>query len=116
MNGRGQGTGDREQQAQPLKERLLAVIARGAHAPMDDAELDALARDVFAHQYACNAPYRAFCDRRGATPETVRGWDDVPAVPTDAFKAAALVFGDPADAAAVFRTSGTTQGRARRTP
>ena len=114
MNGRGQGTGDRGQPAEALRERLLAVIARGAHAPMGDGELDALAREVFAHQYACNAPYRAFCDRRGITPEAVGGWMDVPAVPTDAFKAAALVCGDPAGAAAVFRTSGTTQGRERR--
>ena len=100
--------------ATELKERLLAVIARGAHAPLDDAEFDALALAVFAHQYACNAPYRAFCDRRGATPETVARWGEIPAVPTDAFKAAALVCGDPADAAAVFRTSGTTQGSERR--
>lgn len=97
-----------------LQSRLLGVIARGAHAPPDDAEFDALARAVFAHQYACNAPYRAYCDRRGATPETVSRWDDVPTVPTDAFKAAALVCGDPSRAAAVFRTSGTTQGRDRR--
>ncbi|HEX6746220.1 MAG TPA: hypothetical protein VF092_02815 [Longimicrobium sp.] len=100
--------------AAELTGRLLGVIARGAHAPLDDAEFGALARAVFAHQYACNAPYRAFCDRRGATPETVRDWADVPAVPTDAFKAAALVCGDPSSAAAVFRTSGTTQGRERR--
>jgi acyl-protein synthetase LuxE len=100
--------------AAELKQRLLAVIAQGAHAPLDDAEFDALARAVFAHQYACNAPYRAFCDRRGATPETVRDWAGVPAVPTDAFKAAALVCGDPSAAAAVFRTSGTTRGRERR--
>jgi len=113
VNGGGQGTGDRGQPAEGLRGRLLAVIARGARAPMDDAELDALAREVFAHQYACNAPYRAFCDRRGVTPETVGGWMDVPAVPTDAFKAAALVCGDPAGATA-FRTSGTTQGRERR--
>ncbi|HEX8904236.1 MAG TPA: hypothetical protein VF771_05300, partial [Longimicrobiaceae bacterium] len=100
--------------ATELRQRLLAVIARGAHAPLDEAELDALALAVFAHQYAGNAPYRAWCDRRHATPETVRSWADVPAVPTDAFKAAALVCGDPAAAAAVFRTSGTTRGRERR--
>ncbi|HEX8245781.1 MAG TPA: hypothetical protein VF541_19870, partial [Longimicrobium sp.] len=100
--------------ATELKQRLLAVIARGAHAPLDEAEFGALALAVFAHQYACNAPYRAFCDRRGATPESVRHWADVPAVPTDAFKAAALVCGDASSAAAVFRTSGTTQGRERR--
>jgi hypothetical protein len=97
-----------------LQSRLLGVIARGAHAPPDDAEFDALARAVFAHQYACNAPYRAYCGRRGATPESVARWTDIPAVPTDAFKAAALVCGNPASAAAVFRTSGTTQGRERR--
>ncbi|HSU16195.1 hypothetical protein [Longimicrobium sp.] len=100
--------------ASELKQRLLSVIARGAHAPLDEAEFDALALGVFAHQYACNAPYRAFCDRRGATPETVRGWAEVPAVPTDAFKATALVCGDPSSAAATFRTSGTTQGSERR--
>jgi len=100
--------------ATELKERLLAVIARGAHAPLVDAEFDALALAVFAHQYACNAPYRAFCDRRRATPATVARWTDIPAVPTDAFKAAALVCGDPSSAATVFRTSGTTQGSERR--
>ena len=114
VNGRGQGTGDRGQPAGDLRQRLLSVIARGAHAALDGAEFDALARAVFAHQYACNAPYRAFCDRRGATPETIARWEDVPAVPTDAFKAAALVCGDPSDAATIFRTSGTTQGRERR--
>ncbi|HEU4456277.1 MAG TPA: hypothetical protein VFR81_24640 [Longimicrobium sp.] len=96
-----------------LKSRLLARFAAGVDAPLDDAEFDALARGVFAHQYACNAPYRAFCDRRGATPETVGRWTEVPAVPTDAFKATALVCGDPA-AATVFRTSGTTLGAEQR--
>jgi len=100
--------------AADLQTRLLGVIARGAHAPLDDAEFDALARAVFAHQFACNAPYRAYCERRGATPRTVARWEEIPAVPTDAFKAAALVCGDPDHAAAVFRTSGTTQGRERR--
>jgi len=97
-----------------LQSRLLAVIARGALAPPSDAEFDALARAVFAHQYACNAPYRAYCDRRGVTPEALGRWSEIPAVPTDAFKAAALVCGDPAGAQAVFRTSGTTRGRERR--
>jgi hypothetical protein len=107
-------TTDATPSAPDLRRRLLDVIARGAHAPLPDEEFDALARAVFAHQYACNAPYRAFCDRRGATPDSVAAWLDVPAVPTDAFKAAALVCGDPDACEAVFRTSGTTQGRERR--
>ncbi|HEX2202565.1 MAG TPA: hypothetical protein VHG91_04690 [Longimicrobium sp.] len=97
-----------------LKARLLAVIAAGADAPLGEAELDALARDVFAHQYACNTPYRLFCERRGVSPESVTHWGEIPAVPTDAFKAAALVCGGPDEAVAVFRTSGTTAGRERR--
>ncbi|CAA9362645.1 MAG: Long-chain-fatty-acid--luciferin-component ligase [uncultured Gemmatimonadetes bacterium] len=79
-----------------------------------EAGFDELAQGVFAHQFACNGPYRLFCERRGATPETVGSWEEIPAVPTDAFKAAALVCGDPAWAAATFRTSGTTAGAERR--
>ena len=97
-----------------LRSKLLARIAAGVDAPIPDAEFDALARGVFAHQYACNRPYRLFCERRGVTPETVEEWGAIPAVPTDAFKAAALVCGDPGDARAVFRTSGTTAGAGRR--
>jgi hypothetical protein len=62
---------------------------------------------AFAHQYAHNRAYRAFCDRRGATPASVARWDDVPAVPTAAFRHADLACGPPE---AVFRSSGTTAG------
>jgi len=95
-----------------LRGRLLARIAAGVEAEV--ADFDELARAVFAHQFACNEPYRMFCERRGATPESVAGWEEIPAVPTDAFKAATLLCGDPAAAAATFRTSGTTAGAERR--
>jgi hypothetical protein len=95
-----------------LQHTLLETIRAGT--PIDDARFDALARAVFAHQYALNEPYRRFCERRGASPASLDRWTEIPAVPTDAFKAAALVCGDPADAAAVFRTSGTTAGAERR--
>jgi hypothetical protein len=109
-----------------LRAELLAVIAAGTGPAMPDDAFDRLARAVFAHQFACNAPYRWFCERRGASPETVGHWTEIPAVPTDAFKAAALVCGDPAEieaaargqdghrSAAVFRTSGTTLGAEQR--
>ncbi|HVH13565.1 MAG TPA: hypothetical protein VM759_10955 [Longimicrobium sp.] len=107
---------------------MLSVIAAGTGAAMPDDAFDRLARAVFAHQFACNQPYRRFCERRGASPATVAHWTEIPAVPTDAFKAAALVCGDadaieaaarrhphgPARSAAVFRTSGTTQGPEQR--
>ena len=97
---------------QDLRERLLGRIATGVEGEAED--FDELARGVFAHQFACNPPYRLFCERRGATPDSVTSWEEIPAVPTDAFKAAALVCGDPERAAAIFRTSGTTAGAERR--
>jgi hypothetical protein len=108
-----------------LRAELLAVIAAGTGAALPDGEFDRLARAVFAHQFACNRPYRLFCERRGATPGTVGHWAEIPAVPTDAFKAAALVCGDAAEiearsgdvqgrTSAVFLTSGTTMGAERR--
>lgn len=93
---------------------LDAVFEMPFDATLDDAAFDALARRVFAFQFARNAPYAAWCRRRGRTPDTVRHWTDVPAVPTAAFKEVALVAGDAAAAEAVFRTSGTTAGAARR--
>lgn len=109
-----------------LRAQLLAVIAAGTGAAMPDDAFDRLARAVFAHQLACNPPYRWFCERRGASPQTVLHWMQIPAVPTDAFKAASLVCGDPveiqaaatqgqdAHRSAVFRTSGTTLGAGQR--
>lgn len=98
-------------QAETLRAEILDGMRTGA---LDDDRFDRLARAAFAHQYARNEPYRRFCERRGAAPASVASWEEIPAVPTDAFKAAALVCGDPARAAAVFRTSGTTAGTERR--
>lgn len=98
----------------PLAEALIEIFRRGPAEPLDDDRFNALALRTFRHQFELNEPYRRYCERRGIAPERVERWEDVPAVPTAAFKEAALVCG-PADAAeAVFRTSGTTQGRERR--
>ena len=75
---------------------------------------ETLALAVFRHQFECNAPYRAYCERRGASPDSVRSWAEIVAVPTDAFRAAPLICGGPESAVAAFRTSGTTAGAARR--
>lgn len=97
-----------------LAERLRVAIDRGATAPLPDAAFDELALALFAYQFATNPIYGSYCRSRGATPANVRGWLQIPAVPADAFKAAPLVCGDPATAAAAFRTSGTTRGAGRR--
>ncbi|HSL71379.1 MAG TPA: hypothetical protein VK864_14125 [Longimicrobiales bacterium] len=82
--------------------------------PTTDTLFDALARDVFAFQFEHNAPYAAYCRKRGLTPARIAHWSEIPPVPTAAFKEVALVAGTLADAQAVFRTSGTTRGSERR--
>ena len=89
----------------------MAAAIRADAAGTAPFAFEAWALRAFAHQYARNAAYRAFCDRRGATPATVARWDDVPAVPTAAFRHADLACGPPE---AVFRSSGTTAGAASR--
>jgi hypothetical protein len=97
-----------------IAQRVLDWIASDPEpfgALADDAPFDALARAVFAFQYEASTPYRAFCDRRGRSPGRVTRWQDVPALPTTAFKTVDLACAPPEK---VFRTSGTTQGGERR--
>ncbi len=94
-----------------LARTVLGMIAAGPEG--DPAPFDALARRVFAYQYAHNAPYREFCDAAGATPDIVTSWHDVPAYPTDAFKHD-LVASFSMDAAVqAIMTSGTTSPNQR---
>jgi hypothetical protein len=72
-----------------------------------DAAFDRVARTVFAFQFENNPPYRRFCLRRGAAPESTRSWDAIPPVPTAAFGAADLVAGPWSHR---FTTSGTSRG------
>ncbi len=74
-------------------------------------DFNALALDVFAHQFAHNLPYQRFCLARDKTPETVQTWPAIPAVPTVAFKELELTCGPPEK---TFLTSGTTRGQEKR--
>lgn len=96
-----------------LEENLLAFIGRGVDGPRDDREFTALALRLFEYQFRCNAPYRRVCEERGRTPDTVIHWREIPAVPIAAFKYADLVTEPGEEAAAVFRSSGTTRPEQR---
>jgi len=74
-------------------------------------DFDSLALAVFAHQFRLNLPYQRFCLARGQTPGTVTRWQDIPAVPTVAFKELDLTCGPPEK---IFLTSGTTRGQEKR--
>lgn len=93
---------------------LREVFSRGVGTPLDDDAFDALARRVFTYQFERNAPYAAYCRRRGVTPADVDHWTRIPAVPTAAFKHVVLACGPVEAAEAVFRTSGTTLGAEQR--
>ena len=89
-----------------LDARVIAWM-READPATDDARFGALALELFAFQFAHCAPYRRFCQGRGATPAGVRDWTGIPPVPAGAFKELPLCCFPPERAAKVFRTSGT---------
>ncbi|MFZ5566305.1 MAG: long-chain fatty acid--CoA ligase [Pseudomonadota bacterium] len=92
--------------AGPVPE-LLAFIARD---DAGEAEFDALALRLFAHQFQHNPAFQKFCQQRGRTPRTVKRWQDIPAVPINGFKDLTLSCVPTEQCARVFQTSGTTRG------
>lgn len=86
---------------------LLAFIARD---DAGEAEFDALALRLFAHQFQHNPAFQKFCQQRGRTPRTVKRWQDIPAVPINGFKDLTLSCVPTGQCARVFQTSGTTRG------
>jgi len=88
----------------------VRALIESPHGELSEGDFNAVALRAFAFQLESNPVYEAFCRGRGATPDSVRRWQDVPAVPTAAFKAMVVYCGDPDTAQAVFRTSGTSRG------
>jgi hypothetical protein len=80
----------------------------------DDAGFNRLALEVFAVQFAANAPYRALCQARRATPDRVQHWSRVPALPVAALKDFECTCLPPDQRSRVFHSSGTTGQRPSR--
>ncbi|HEY1882145.1 MAG TPA: hypothetical protein VGG51_03770 [Candidatus Cybelea sp.] len=104
-------------EARALDSELLAAIAawheRGEE--LEERAFDNLALRIFAHQLRYNRRYARYCERLGVTLDSLpSSWEGIPAVPAPAFKEAAITTFDPANAALVFETSGTTEGRSGR--
>ncbi len=93
----------------------IRALMRAGIRPADDDELfNDLALRTFRYQWAQNEPYRRFCERRAASPESVAAWGAIPSVPTAAFKHLPLTTFAPEQAQTVYYTSGTTEGAERR--
>lgn len=80
----------------------------------DGVDWEGWALAAFRHQFGGCEPLRAWWAARGVTPDTVARWQDIPPVPAEAFKY--FDFRAPTDLEpeAVFLTSGTSGGTARR--
>lgn len=89
-----------------LRGEIAALLAT-PHEAIEGAEVERLAVALFHWQYAHNPVLSRIADATldGAV---VAHIDDVPAVPTDVFKAARVACFDASHAVRTFRTSGTT--------
>ncbi len=67
-----------------------------------------LALREFELQYHTIKPYREYCKKKGASPESVSRWDQIPAVPSLAFKEFILTSFPIERAEHAYFTSGTT--------
>jgi hypothetical protein len=90
-----------------LDAELLAWMREPDASPSDDERFDDLALRLFAFQFARCEPFRRLCLGRGRTPDSVARWQEIPAVPTGAFKEMALRSFPSSGDSHVFRTSGT---------
>ncbi len=91
----------------PLAQQIADFVQ---DTPEHEAEetFNRLARALFARQYKHIIPYRRLCDSEGRTPGNLRRWQDIPAVPAQAFKAFDLSCAPLAETIRVFHSSGTT--------
>jgi hypothetical protein len=91
--------------------QVLAWIGEGAGSVRDDIRFEALALETFRFQYARNPAYRRLCQALGVRPDSVQRWQDIPSVPTGAFKEARLATFPEEEEIRTFRTSGSTSQR-----
>jgi hypothetical protein len=104
-------------ESRQLDEMILRSIERWRTTGqlMADDEFNDLALQLFAYQLRYNTPYASYCAQFGITRERLpSSWEEIPAVPSAAFKEATLATFDPGHAALVFETSGTTRGEGGR--
>ena len=91
--------------------RLRPFIDGASDSP---EQYNELALALFRLQFDHVAPYRRFCESRKVSPQTIKQWNEIPAVPTMAFKEWDISSLSPTERTAVFHSSGTTEQRPSR--
>ena len=96
-----------------IAQRVAKYIAT-TPGPESGAAFDDLARTLFAAQFSHNSAYAAYARSLGQTSGFIGRWEDIPFIPTSAFKDCELTSLAPNERARVFFSSATTgQGRSR---
>jgi hypothetical protein len=90
-----------------LDRDILAFVLRGME-NSDGSRFNELALREFELQYHTVEPYRAYCEKNGAAPATVKQWHQIPAVPSAAFKKFVMASFPVDKAEHAYFTSGTT--------
>src|SRR5947207_7475127 len=96
-----------------LNDFVRSSSSLGAGSGNND-RFDSLALELFALQFEQNPVYRKFCESRGASPQSIEHWTQVPSVPTAAFKELDLSCLPLDQRNSVFYSSGTTEHRPSR--
>lgn len=80
-------------------------------APLDEPFWEQSARELFTWQFTHVPVYRRLCLAHDITPQRLKSWRDIPAVPQQLFKHVNVFGHSPARPAAIYETSGTTTGQ-----
>ncbi len=97
-----------------IRSRIFAFAASGKADFFGDPGFDQLARSLFRLQFEANPAYRAWCESHGTNPDNLSCWQQIPLVPTEAFKEVDLTCFEPGAASTCFHSSGTTGHRPSR--
>jgi len=93
-----------------LESELLAWMASGEWAP-DPERFERIACELFRFQFEHCDPYARLCRSLHITPDQISCANEIPAVPTGAFKEFDLRCFEAEDTLRTFRTSGTSTDR-----
>lgn len=103
--------GKLNKEALDLDERILHFIKKGIDTK-DEITFNQLALEIFELQFKWIPLYRRYCEKRRILPEKISSWEEIPALPTDAFKVADFAM-FPSQIVRTFLTSGTTRPEER---
>lgn len=90
-----------------LDQKIITFIRKGLDHQGREA-FNQLAVELFDLQFKYIPVYRRYCEKRGATPEKISSWDQIPPLPTDVFKVMEISM-LPSHTVRTFMTSGTAR-------